>query len=550
MQHDNSIAGLAMVLAKNNKIKVTVSGEGSYCDGPSKHINIACMEDTPVGRMLANGLVMHECGHMLHTNKPKPPGLLGDMVNVIEDVRVEALSIKDRPGTRFNLGAVTKHYIEKGALKPENINHALLGKVMAYGRGRLLSQTSITPLEAECDEMIDDAFGQTFIDELEKIIKHIPKLTNTRQTIAMADKVINLLLNPPPPPQQPKPQQGGGQGQGNQGTSGGQEDAESGEEDAEDGSPAPGKGKDEDAPSPPSKGNPNGTGGKAPTPAKIQELLQEESGFGDLSKLIHEEMAELARQASDDCPLLPNVDVWKPRGPLDEVEAISTASRMRAKMVGLLESVKRKPNTFGLNGKKIAPSQLVKLAFGDPRIFKKKTEVYSPNTAVVILCDYSGSMQGDREKVSIPACFALHHTLYGMRDVACCSMGFTGDGRADVHMLVDFGVKPKSGSFNHPCPGGTPMAEALWAARAKLLARPEPRKILLVLTDGQPDDHSPTVSAVKSVIKSSIDLAAIGIQSNAVEDYFPNHRVIQNLAELPKEMFSLMDEMLVKRSER
>lgn len=560
MQHDKSLAGLAMVLAKSNKIKITVDGNYSYCDGPNKHINIARMENTPLGKMLCEGLVMHEVGHMNHTDKPKPDGMLGDATNIIEDIRTELLTIAERPGTRFNLGAVTKHYIEKGSLKPEKLNHALLGKVMAYGRGRLLQQASIAPLEKECDEMIDDAFGETFIDELEKIIAGIPKLKNTTGTIAMARKVVDLILNPPPPPQPPQPQPSNQQQEDDQDGDDSQQDATSGQQDATGDDQQESEGGSEGQPSkaPPEASNGDeqptqGSGKAAPTKEEIQEMLSTESGFGDLSKLLHQEMNELAGKAGDDCPLLPEIGAWPQRNALDEVAAIATSSRMRQKMIGLLESVKRKPTTFGLHGKKIVPGRLTKLVLGDPRVFQKKTEVFAANTAVVILSDYSGSMETTdsnnvkRKDVSIPATYALHHTLYGLRDVACCSLGFVGYCGPDVHLLVDFGVKPKSGNFNHPCPGSTPMAEALWAARAKLMNRPEPRKIILVMTDGEPDNYDETHAAAKSIGEAGIDLAAIGIMDDAVKNFFTNYRVIHSLSDLPGELFSAMDTMLTKR---
>jgi len=279
------------------------------------------------------------------------------------------------------------------------------------------------------------------------------------------------------------------------------------------------------------------------------ELVNEESGYGDLSKLAHEEMDDLAR-SSHGAPLLPDLGQYQKGDKLNEVEAISASSRMRAKMIGLLESVKRKPTSFGLNGKKIVPSQLVKMATsGEAKIFSKKTEQFAANTAVVILCDYSGSMWGEREAVAKPATFALHTSLYGLRDVVCCSLGFQDCicGRQDVGVLVGFDRKPTSEMFNQECNCGTPMAEGLWAARALLLERREPRKILLVLTDGDPNECEPTRQAIKAVEAAGIDLAAIGIQSSAAKHYFSNSCEVDTLADLPAKIFSVMDAMLIKR---
>jgi len=140
MIRDQELAGLAMVLSRDSKIKVTVSGDCSNCASDGSAINIARMPATPLGRMLMTGLVFHEIGHKNHTTGSKPAGFLGDMMNVIEDIRIETESIKERPGTRFNLDAVTTHYVNKGSLEPKELPHAMLCKVMAYGRGKLLSR--------------------------------------------------------------------------------------------------------------------------------------------------------------------------------------------------------------------------------------------------------------------------------------------------------------------------------------------------------------------------------------------------------------------------
>jgi hypothetical protein len=91
---DNSIAGLAMVLSKSVSMNITVSGESSYISSKGD-INIAAMPDTPLGKMLTSGLVMHEVSHRNHSDlTSKPSGLHGTLTNIIEDIRVEALTSK------------------------------------------------------------------------------------------------------------------------------------------------------------------------------------------------------------------------------------------------------------------------------------------------------------------------------------------------------------------------------------------------------------------------------------------------------------------------
>lgn len=588
MIRDQELAGLAMTLGRDAKIKITVGGDGSYCKPDGSHINIARMPSTPLGRMLMTGLVFHEIGHKNHTKGGRPDGLLGDMMNVIEDIRVDMETIKKRPGTCFNLEAVTTHYVNKGSLEPVKLSHALLGKVMAYGFGRVLKQQTILPLEATCNEMMDDAFGQEFIDDVEAIIKDIPKLRSTRDTLAMARKLIDLLVNQPPPASPPLPsptqlpepqqqpqackpdqplvcEQGSGgnsatqddedlQRVGDGSSSQEQDDQNAGggteREQVDDDMPKEEDG-DEQAAGYGGNGASSG-GGKRPTPEEIAEMLKEKTGYGDLSALIQSELNDIADNTPSSIrsgiPMLPEVGRLKPQfGKLNEVEAISASSRMRARMMGMLQSIKRKPESHGLSGRKLASGRLVRMATGDPRIFRKKVDTIEVNTAVVVLLDLSGSMSS-RYQVANAAAFALHSTLYGLKGVAVCTLEFSGkDKDPEVNVLVNFGKKPLSENFNHHPFDGTPTDTAIWAGRVMLLQRPEPRKIMLILTDGCPDDSSETRAATKRTIMDGIEIAAIGIMDGSVRHYWDNHGVIKAIQELPAAMFGVMEGLLTTK---
>ncbi|QXE87369.1 hypothetical protein KP003_02880 [Geomonas nitrogeniifigens] len=566
MIRDQELSGLAMTLGRDAKMTITVGGDGSYCTSDGSHINIARMPATPLGRMLMTGLVFHEVGHKNHTKGDKPDGLLGDMMNVIEDVRVDMETMKRRPGTCFNLEAITTYYFNKGSLAPQNFAHAFLGKVMAYGFGRVLKQKCILSLEAQCNEMIDDAFGQEFIDNVETIIKEIPELKSTKDTAAMAQRLIDLLISQskPAPPQSPtagKPQQGA-QGTASGSRVGSQCRGGNGEPERalEKGAIPSGSTEATDMPAEPEEQSSTGCGGSSagsgkdnrPTTEEIARMLANKTGYGDLSELIKTELDQIARSIPHSTkvsiPLLPVVGQLRPvYGRLDEVEAISASSRMRARLMGMLQAVQREPKTYGLSGRKLASARLTKLATGDPRIFRRKVDTPAVNTAVAVLLDLSGSMS-NRYRVANAAAFALHTTLYGLRGVAVCSLEFSGKSKgAAVNVLVDFGRKPHSEHFNHPPFASTPTDKAIWAARARLLQRVEPRRIMLILTDGCPDNEEATRAATRRATRDGIETAAIGIMHDGVKDLWENHRVIHAIHELPAAMFGVMEHLLTHR---
>jgi hypothetical protein len=74
---------------------------------------------------------------------------------------------------------------------------------MAYGYGRVLKHQAILPIETRCDEMMDDAFGLEFINDVEAIIRDIPSLRSTMDTQAMAQRLIDLLIQQQTPPTSP-----------------------------------------------------------------------------------------------------------------------------------------------------------------------------------------------------------------------------------------------------------------------------------------------------------------------------------------------------------
>jgi cobalamin biosynthesis protein CobT len=616
---EKQLADLARTILKDPTVKVTFGGSTSYFTHETDKqgnkivlINIAKMEATPTGVLLMCGLVFHEIGHK-HTTGGKSQGMLGDLENIIEDVRTEQLTIKERPGASFDLEAVVKHYLDKGSLEPKDLNTALMGKTMAYGRAYINNQKVILPLEEACNEMIDDAFGQSFIVEIEAILDGYRSLNSTDDTRAMAKALIDLLIQEQLQQQnqqlqqqqsQSQSQQQQGAGQGNNG--GDQDDtqqdaqAQDNQDSANNQSQQNGKGNGDDDPDQQdadgdssngeadTQSDPNGENdgdsntddsddisqdsggtqgsgaggcGKLPTDEEIAEMLAKQTGYGDFGQLMQDELDELAAMSVADNTIGPETPEWPELGrltrkyiSLDESESMAASSRMRARLGSLLFSSKRLPVTHGTSGRKINTNKLVRMmTAGDPKIFQKKIVEAAPNSAVAVVLDTSGSMDDNgRWVVANKAAFALNSCLHSLNGVKCATVEFSTKDRndgsyADVNLVCDFGVKPKSDVFNIPPFSGTPTDQAIWVARGMLLQRPEPRKIMLIVTDGEPNNHSLTHGATRRAMKDGIEIAAIGIQSSEVRQFWKNNRVINTLSDLPAAMFGMMEELLTRR---
>jgi len=111
---------------------------------------------------------------------------------------------------------------------------------------------------------------------------------------------------------------------------------------------------------------------------------------------------------------------------------------------------------------------------------------------------------------------------------------------------------------------------AIRAVRAELEQQPESRKILIVLSDGQPtpdayctnfvglttgagytECHATMIREIETCEARGITTVGIGIESNAVKEFYPRHVVVENLKTLSRDLFDqLGDVMLNKRAKR
>jgi cobalamin biosynthesis protein CobT len=85
-----------------------------------------------------------------------------------------------------------------------------------------------------------------------------------------------------------------------------------------------------------------------------------------------------------------------------------------------------------------------------------------------------------------------------------------------------------------------------------LAQREEERKILIVLSDGQPAFHGDIAASyehlrevVKQGERSGMEVIGIGIMTNAVEKYYEKNAVIKKVEELPSTLMSQLRQILL-----
>ena len=88
------------------------------------------------------------------------------------------------------------------------------------------------------------------------------------------------------------------------------------------------------------------------------------------------------------------------------------------------------------------------------------------------------------------------------------------------------------------------MTGALWFAAADLMARRETRKVLLTLTDGEPNDVRSALDLITRATQAGIECIGIGIRHD-VGRLFPVAVRIDEIADLKTALFGIAERLLL-----
>ncbi|MDL2313823.1 VWA domain-containing protein [Desulfovibrio sp. OttesenSCG-928-C14] len=265
-------------------------------------------------------------------------------------------------------------------------------------------------------------------------------------------------------------------------------------------------------------------------------------------RLLHQQSGE------DTCVAIPASKHTWPLGREVLLSCRQATTALRTRLQALLQSLRQTRNRYGYAGK-LDANHLHKVPSGDARIFRKNGEKQALNTAVHILLDSSGSMSGEAMELAAQACFALASALHPIPGISVAVTAFPGKILTDLgngehcrHTVVPL-LRHKQKlhqQFGITALGGTPMDSALWWVLQDLHFQPEKRKIILVITDGEPDDLENTRKAIKSAMNLNVEVYGIGILEESIATLLPEQRarIIKSINELPAAMFTLLQKAL------
>ncbi|NKC01819.1 MAG: hypothetical protein GKR90_25420 [Pseudomonadales bacterium] len=540
MYNPNSLGAAPLVaaaLGRSLGVEIHVSEKAStaFTDGTSR-ITLPALPvdvDEQTERMLW-GFIHHEAGHCRHSDLAYQDDPIVDdefirkIVGILEDARMEAAHIALYPGAEKILKKLMETLVDIEFWTKPSDEHkpseAFIAFVLYYLRSTFLDQSALIPFRDRARRLLEDELGSALVSRIVSILQTVRQANETYDCVDIAINLRSLLRDEQesaksePPQESPSvPNDDSSSEDSTEGTHHHQSDA-------------------------------------------LAEILggevNEDLNLGDLGDCLGSAISDqLDNNATSRALSLPN-GVIEIDGRLDETAirlAKSHTSKLSSQLKRVLESTKRMPSSRHKRGKRIGRRDVHRIALDDPRIFRRKVRQPAVNTAVVELKDVSSSMR-DRILIANDATLATSLALSEVKNVEHSVAAFPAKERGEsIEVVKDFDESTSrvSSRFNTSAHGGTPMAEALLWAGWQLSKRREHRKIIVVSTDGHPDDADSSTGecpVTKSVIEhlrtSGIEIHGLMIDTTDKYNLFDSSRTITHISELTSAYVELFERVL------
>ena len=545
----NALPIVAAAYGEKFGVKVLIQGQDAFTDGERIVIPTANPDD-PHYQQIAWGYLAHEAAHIRHTNfdmvqKASSKPIRKALLNIIEDVRIENELAKDYPGTRRSISQVIEYMVDTQQMSvPEQLEPAsnLQAWLLFRLRCHFLGQKALTPLYQAVDERVRQLFPAAAMSRLSAMLTAVPSLASTGEVLKLVDAIVAMLEEESRPPQD-------------------ESDADSGNDIEQDASNDSNNSSDSQTPEAASSamGDAAETGDSdnSDQADNLRQALEASAAQfePDTFAQVAEVLSEQAEGHQGVTPLsLPQAEQAMLGDEAILTLSASESAQIRARLRGMVQSSQDNRNHAKRQGLRVATHRLAASQAGESRLFIQRQPRIAPNAAVHLLVDISGSMgkpigEGNRKyfHVANEAALALAMALEGIPGVVPAVSYFPGiHQEVSIALLPKQSVRHRAACFDQKPRGCTPMAQAMWFAANSLLAQKQKRKLMIVLTDGDPDDWAATHDIVDRCRRSGFELLGIGIQTRSVEKFFPQSIVINDVKDLKRELFEVTQQLLIQ----
>lgn len=592
---------LASAYGQQFGVKVQMGGTGAWTNGSTIQIP---MINNPDLRDLALGYLVHESAHIRLTDFQvfgTTQGILRSLVNILEDVRIERWFYEnDYPGTKQTLQAVWDHVGSKPTLEAmaqaENVASLFHNYLLYRVRQEQHGLDSTKPHYEAVKQAIEAKLPPGFFIRLDVLLDtHLDSMASTTDAKVLAQAILEALKHAEGEANQEKDQQqdqsgsdtGDSQGcsgndQGNSGDSQagagddqGDSAGQGGSDNGQDGSGNGGESGHTQGQSENQQGGSHADSGSLTQPQSecssgegdgagggskslTEQIMSETDLPSDVMEAVRQTLGDKAEEEFKSDPSGVSQAAQLDSGIGHEVrqeqghylmgvdslkDGILASSKLRSQIVGLLQAQTRARRSHREYGSRLDAKRLARAMAGERRIWKHMSKRQMVDTSVHILLDTSSSMGGTQPIAnSATVSMALAISAIPKADVAVSIFPGIGAGVSPVTRR-NTPVRSNVGRFAVRPNGGTPMAEGMFYAARELSTVTSKRKVMIVITDGAPNDGA-SVQYINRLVEGEIDVYAIGIRSDAVRHYFKNYEVISGVNQLQSALFNLAQEFL------
>lgn len=538
MKHKHIIKSLpllASVLGRKYGVQVRIGGNEAYTNGNVIQLPGLPLDCDDILLGLIRGYVDHEAAHIRDTDfdalkAANLTPLEKHIWNTIEDWRVENVLAAIYPGCRENFQWLIKHFFlpkpskRKAKAPPAEPAMQILEWLLITVRS-----WDVQELDEERDYLRASAeiHYPGLTHELEPVLRLVPKnCSSTLEAFGFACEITDIIRKYAHFMEQQQQQSPSGQGSSSTGSN--------------------------------ASGQADGQVDPAQALQSLQNLLAAGAGedSGDISDKLKKALSNACGRQGD--RLRVAVPTHKQTQPFDQGELDSSrqaTTALRTRLQAMMQSTRIVRNHSGYAGA-LNTRKLHTLAIGNAKVFLRRGELAGVNTAVHILLDASGSMNGAAMTLASQACFAVASALHGIRGISIGVTAFPGEKVHDtrehqghwstVAPILRHNQKLHT-AFSMSAGGGTPMDAALWWALQQMYPLPEPRKLILLITDGSPDNKDLALEAIAMVKSFRFEVYGIGIADASIQALLPGRdsRVINNITELAPSMFDILQSALI-----
>ncbi|MFG0338785.1 VWA domain-containing protein, partial [Pseudomonas sp. zjy_13] len=262
--------------------------------------------------------------------------------------------------------------------------------------------------------------------------------------------------------------------------------------------------------------------------ADAKPYAMPETYLPELGSCIEDMLKELASQNTSTLPspmpvstaMMGNPDKASDRYQVGRLSAAGIRQAFRSVFQGRLAS-----QVFHRDsGRHLDRNKLARVPAGQRDVFIHRTEKADVNCAIQFLVDVSSSM-ATSVSVAETALMGMLESLEGLKGITTGAMAFptaTGEAIKLKSHKERFKRLLNKGNFGLTTHGTTPLAEALWPAAIQLLRESDvsARKILIIVTDGDPNSREQALEMTQLIKDSGIDVYCLGFGS--VDSLFLN----------------------------